>query len=158
MGTCDTSYDCELLKNSPPGSFQKYESNSSKDKITITLNTDRVKLETFFTQFSYLSTFVDSKEAYYILAINNLLKKNNYLSLIVQLSQEQISEDEYVKEIEENSDKYLLDIKYLDDPNDLKIINEIVKKIGVSFSIDEVAEIFSLDSEDIENNVLKINS
>lgn len=158
MGTCDTSYDCELLKNSPLGSFQKYESDSSKDKITITLNTDRVKLETFFTQFSYLSTFVDSKEAYYILAINNLLKKNNYLSLIVQLSQEQISEDEYVKEIEENSDKYLLDIKYLDDPNDLKIINEIVKKIGVSFSIDEVAEIFSLDSDDIENNVLKINS
>lgn len=158
MGTYDTSYDRELIEYSSPGSFQTYESDSKMDKITITLNTDRVKLETFFTQFSYLSTFVDSKEGYYILAINNLLKKNNYLSLIVQLSQEQISEDEYVKEIEENPDKYILDIKYLDDPNDLKIINEIVKKIGVSFSIDEVAEIFSLDSEDLENNVLKINS
>lgn len=42
------------------------------------------------------------------------------------------------------------------DPNDIRVINEIVKKIGLEFSVDEVAEIFSLDSLDLENKVAQI--
>ncbi len=157
MGTYDTSEAYEILGDSTQ-SLLKFKGNSDKDKITIVLNTDKNKLESFFYHVNAFSSYIDVKESYYLLAIRNILKKNNYLSLMLQLAQEQISEDEYVKEIEDNPSKYILDIKYLDDPNDLKIINELVKKIGLSFSIDQVAEIFSLDSDDLEKKVLKINS
>jgi len=100
--------------------------------------------------------FQNKKDDFCIKAIQNLIIKNNFLELSLELSEDQITEDDYTKEIENNPHKYIIDIEYVQDPNDIRVINEIVKKIGLEFSVDEVAEIFSLDSLDLENKVAQI--
>jgi hypothetical protein len=160
MGTYDTFItDVNEITSIPSSNFHKFKGKSDEEgRITIILNTEKSKIETFFKDVNVYSDYIKIKESYFLLAITNIIKKNNYLSLMLQLAQDQITEEEYIKDIEENPSKYVIDVKYLENPGDLNIINEIIKKIGLTFSIDEVAEIFALDSEDIEQKALQIKS
>jgi hypothetical protein len=74
------------------------------------------------------------------------------LQLLLNLSENTIDEEEFNKELEQNPENYIVDINYLSNPSDLMIITDIVKKIGKEFTVDEVSEIFSIESEDIINN------
>jgi len=79
------------------------------------------------------------KEQYYIEAIKNLIKKNNFLSL-------DVDDEEWKRECENNPEKYVIDLKPLKDPEDIKIITEIVKELGIEdYSIDEIGELFGID-------------
>ena len=88
-----------------------------------------------------------------------LKKKKSSEEVLEKISFEDINKLVVKKkqEIEDNQNKYIIDIKYLDNPNDLRIINEIITEIGLSFSVDEVAELFALDTDDIEKQTLQLN-
>ncbi len=91
------------------------------------------------------------KENFYITAVKNLLKKINFLELYQQLLEDQITESEFNEEIERESSKYIIDIKELQDPDDLTIILDIVNKITFDlkdFSLNEINELFSVDLHD----------
>jgi hypothetical protein len=92
------------------------------------------------------------KEVYYVTAIRNLIKKNNYLQLLYDLAEGNITEQDYESELDTNSAKYLIEWNKLENPNDVKTIASIVKKIGLEFTVDEVADMFSIDGEDIISN------
>ena len=93
------------------------------------------------------------KEFYYITAITNLIKKTEFLQLLIQLEEKSITEEEYEKEIEDNPSKYIIDTDYLKSQDDLTLISEIVNKIGVSMRTDDVAEIFSLELNSLNNGL-----
>lgn len=143
---------------SPTPAFEKFDgSTEGQGNVFITFKTTSAKISAFNEVVNHYSLFLNKKEEYCIKAIKNLMKKNNFLELSLELSENQISVDEFEKEIENNPNKFVIDINYIKDSLDLRVINEIVKKLETELSIDEVAEIFSLDSNDIEKTVKQLN-
>ncbi len=94
---------------------------------------------------SMLTRFENVKEEYYIAGINNLRKKINFLQLNYDFQNGEISEDDYENEIESRPDKYVVNVQMLNKHSDLLILNDIISKIGDDLSVDEIAEIFSVD-------------
>lgn len=74
----------------------------------------------------------------------------------MQLVEKQITEDEYSEQIEAHPESYIVDIDRLKNINDIEIIIEIIKKIGLSFSIDEVSEIFSIDLDNYNDRIKEL--
>ncbi|MEA3494591.1 MAG: hypothetical protein U9R42_00990 [Bacteroidota bacterium] len=142
----------EMIKVSSSEFYKDFSCPTNNGNITIQINTTQSKLRNIINYAS----FQNKKDEYFIKAIKNLLKKSNFQELSLEISEDQITEEEYYKELEKNPEKYVLDLEYLKDPNDIKIINEIVKRIGVEFSIDEVEELFSLVTGELENKVNQI--
>jgi hypothetical protein len=143
---------------SPAPAFEKFDGfTENQGNVIITFEASAAKISAFKEAVNYYSSFLNKKEEYCIKAIKNLIKKNNFLELSLELSENQISEDEFEMEIESNPNKFVVDINYIKDALDLKVINEIVKKLETELTIDEVAEIFSLDSNDIEKAVKQLN-
>lgn len=95
----------------------------------------------------YLS---DGKERLYIKALRNLFRKLDFIELNQSLDMDDISEEQYNRELEENEDNYLIPAP-VDKPSVQQIvqITDIVRKIGREnkISVDEVSEIFSLDMD-----------
>ena len=54
-----------------------------------------------------------------IVAVNNLIKENNQLRLIIKNANKEISNKEFEKEIEENGDKYIVSEDYIPSKNEL---------------------------------------
>ncbi|MBA7556019.1 hypothetical protein ES705_48713 [subsurface metagenome] len=160
MVTSDLTYDEnfieDILKDTPKKSYEEFTGSIKSEKNLITIHTDRARIESLQRLIDEYTLFQNKEDEYCIKAIRNLIIKNNFLELYIKLSEDQITEDEYSDKINGNPKKYIIDVEYIQDPNDIKVINEIVEKIGLEFSVDEVAEIFSLDSNDLENNVLKL--
>jgi len=98
----------------------------------------------------------NSKNYYLIKAIQNLIIKNNFLELSIKLAEKQITNKEFDNEIDQHPEKYIIEISYVKDSNDLFIINDILKEIKFKLSIDEVGDLFSLDLCDIEKIIKKI--
>lgn len=90
------------------------------------------------------------KEEFLFTGIKNLRKNVKFLQLAKDLASKHITEDEFETEIENNPEKYLIDINPMTDPNDVILLHEIVNKIGDDLSIDEVGDIFSFDTESIK--------
>ncbi|MDZ4757320.1 MAG: hypothetical protein SGJ10_04155 [Bacteroidota bacterium] len=113
----------------------------------------------FYTDhLKHIIVYNEKKEDYYLTGIKNLIKKNNFLQLSLTTSDDSESEADFEKEISDHPHKYIIDIKPLDNERDLNIISEIVKKIGVEFTIDDVSELFSVDNDcilKIANNIEK---
>jgi len=130
--------------------------NGSSDNITITINTNREKISDLIKNFSDYADKQKSKEFYFISAIRNLIKKNSFLQLTMQLVENQITEEEYASQIESHPENYIVDINQINSANDIEIVCEIIKSIGLNFSIDEVSEVFSLDLEDYEEKIKKL--
>lgn len=93
-----------------------------------------------------------------ILAIKNLLKKNEFLQLSLQLSEKLITESEFESEIDENPDRYIIQMNELEDSINLNVISSILTKIGKSFNIDEVSELFSIDVRSIKHELKTIDT
>lgn len=95
----------------------------------------------------YLS---DGKEQLYVQALRNLFRKLDFIELNQSLDMEDISEEQYNRELEENEDNYLIPAP-VDKPSVQQIvqITDIVRKIGreSKISVDEVSEIFSLNMD-----------
>jgi hypothetical protein len=95
----------------------------------------------------------DIKEDYFIRAIKNLRKKNEYLQLTLQFEQELISDDEFYDELDNNEDKYLIKIDHSFDNSKFKYINQIIQKLDSDFSSDEIAEMFSVPIESVNQYI-----
>jgi hypothetical protein len=102
------------------------------------------------------------REALFISAIQNLLKKINFLELFQQLQNNQISEKNFEKEISSKAKKYVVQIdkKLLPDSLDYQIILNIINHIGNDIrelSTTEVGEMFSFDMNEITPHMLYSN-
>lgn len=128
--------------------LQSFPISRSDKSIIITINTTESKLRRFVNYFQ-------KKEEFYIKALNGLLIQNNFLDLALQLEEGYITEEAYNNEIDNNSEKYVVNTDILDNPNDIFIIKDIVKKLGVDLTNEEIAELFSLNEEDLENKILE---
>lgn len=93
------------------------------------------------------------KEGYFLRAIKNLRKKNEYLQLTMQFEQELISDDEFYDELDNNEDKYLIKIDHSFDNSKFKYINQIIQKLDSDFSSDEIAEMFSVPIESVNQYI-----
>lgn len=91
-----------------------------------------------------------------ITAIKNLVKKNDFLQLSLQLSEKLITEEQFDQEIETNPDQYIIKLSNQVEPKDLHIISNIIRKIGKKFTTDEVAELFSFDTRSINEGISSI--
>ena len=93
----------------------------------------------------------ESKEELYITAIDNLLKKVDYLNLTIELDQELITEDEFDHELEKNEDNYLITVNQNFKPTDFDLVVSITNRLkNRKFSSDEISELFSIDIEKVE--------
>lgn len=93
----------------------------------------------------------EKKESFYLLAVDNLMKKNDFLQLSIQLDQQLITEDEFEKELEENESKYLIKMDNNCNKVDFAIGLEILPKLNRTFTVDEVSELFAIPMENIHN-------
>lgn len=80
------------------------------------------------------------KDKYYITAINNLIKINNFLHLQLENN----TDEQYQQKLKTNIEKYLIQINELKNSSDINTINNILKSINKSLSKDEVSEMFSV--------------
>ena len=91
----------------------------------------------------------EDKESLYLQALRNLYRKIDFIELSQALESEDISEEEFDKELVENEDRYLIPSPTIT-PTVQQVIQvtEIMKKLGrEKSSVDEVSEVFSLDME-----------
>lgn len=93
------------------------------------------------------------REKYYVKAIDNLIKKNNFLQLSIEFDQEMISEEEFDYELEKNEDKYLIRIEEHFSPQDFKHVIEILHRLDSTLTSDQVAEIFSIPFDKVNNEI-----
>ncbi len=93
----------------------------------------------------------EKKESFYLLAVDNLIKKNDFLQLSVQLDQQLITEEEFEKELEANEPKYLIKMDNNCNKVDFEIALEILPKLNRTFAADEVSELFSIPMENIHS-------
>ena len=93
----------------------------------------------------YLS---ENKEELYLRALRNLYRKLDFIELNQLLEMEDITVEEYDKELETNEDKYLIPAPE-GQPTVQQIIQitDIIKRLGreKKISVDEVSEMFSLE-------------
>ncbi len=124
----------------------KFDLKSDDFNRPITFTTTKKKINSFY-EYS-CNREIENKLLYRI--IKNLIKKTSFIQLSLQLTEDQITEDEFDMEIENNPEEYIIDLQYLDENINLFSINNIIKKIGKGFSIDEVSEMFAIDLSNVE--------
>lgn len=122
----------------------------------VSFTIDENQMNMLFQQFHFKNNINNLRNDYCIVAIRNLLKKNEFLQLSLQLSEELITESEFEAEIDQNPDKYIIQMNNIDDHVHLKVISNILTKIGKTFDVDEVSELFSIDARSINNELKAI--
>jgi hypothetical protein len=85
------------------------------------------------------------RESLYITAIRNLRKKIRFMNLNFDYQNDFITEDEFQKELNEHQDKYFINVSLLSDKFELDCITKIVNNIDDDLTIDDIADIFSID-------------
>ena len=108
----------------------------------------------------------DKKEELFLIAIKNLIRKNNYSNLIIQKIEGKITKKQFDEELKNNSKKYTIEQFKLKDPTDATFIIEIYRKLEKFFkdigkediSLDEISEMFSVKSEQIIESVKFLKS
>lgn len=129
--------------------YVKVNAGKESNIGTITLNkSDVVKLGNAF--LDNFKTKIELRENLYITAIRNYHKTTNFLKLVNNLSEKLITEEDFEKEINENEEKYeILANGEIDFPT-LRLITDIVQKVGIEYSMDEISEIFSINPIKLE--------
>jgi len=152
----ETGIDKFLGYNNQEKNFYRFkiEGRNQEEHFSITLTSNEI--DNLFEQFRFHSEINIIKDNYCFTAINNLIKKNNFLQLSLQLSENQITEEDFEKELDENIGNYLIEMKNLVNSSELKIISNILLSIGKSFSVDEVSELFSVDLKSMNNELLTL--
>lgn len=95
----------------------------------------------------YLS---EEKEELYLQALRNLYRKIDFIELSQSLDSEDITEEEFDKELEEHEDRYLIPSPSAE-PTVQQVIQvaDIVKRLGREkiSTVDDISEVFSLDMD-----------
>ncbi|QOW09921.1 hypothetical protein Q73A0000_05870 [Kaistella flava (ex Peng et al. 2021)] len=97
------------------------------------------------------------RENIYISAIRNLIKQKKYLSLVYELSNDYISEEEFHNELDSKEDEYLIKVEHnhLSHSKIDSFIN-VLSKIDVDFEEDDLLEIFSIMGSNMDSNFLSL--
>lgn len=147
------------IENIKPMS-SRFQFVGNLDKVNkngfISFTIDEQQMNLFFEQFQFTNHLNNLRNDYCIIAIRNLIKKNEFLQLSLQLSEKLISETEFENEIERNPEKYIIQLNKLDNQIHLHIISNILTKIGTTFNVDEVSELFSIDTRSINSELKAI--
>lgn len=127
------------------GSFLIATTENNRFNLVHGLLTPQIK--SWFYRFSVY----EAKEGLYVTAIDNLLKKVEYLNLTMQLDQNLITEDEFDNELEKNEENYLIKINPKFKDIDIQLVQSITQRLKKrNFSSDDISEIFSIPVESIE--------
>mgnify|MGYP006916235021 CR=1 FL=1 len=130
--------------------FNNYEIISDAKNCQISTFRESTK-EILFSFCFVTELVVDSskdKEHLYLTALKNLFRKLDFYDLYSSFENGSISEEEYLKLLNTNEDKYFIPSPVKNPTyRQLVQINDIIKKIGRKdlMSVDEVSELFSLD-------------
>lgn len=108
----------------------------------------------------------DKKNKFYLVAIKNLIRKNNLSELNLKQSQGLLTKKEIEKEIKDNPNKYNVEQYRLLDSSDSAFVVEIYRElipffdeIGLSdISMEELSEMFSIDTEQFIETVQLLKS
>lgn len=96
----------------------------------------------------------ERKEFYYLKALRNKIIHTNYLELALDLEEGNISEEEYDEIIDNNPEKYVVDIDYIRDRDDIPVLHDIVKRLRSDFSVEDVSELFAVDVDDLHSKLI----
>ena len=97
------------------------------------------------------------KEAYCLTALRNLIKKNDFLQLSLELANGYITEDEFDEEFSKNRERYVVELKKLERTSDLNAIGSIVAAVDAKkFTVHDVSEMFGLEMDSVENHIEKM--
>ena len=99
------------------------------------------------TQGIKVIIYYQKSESLLIEAVRNFIRKINFAELNENLEDEEITEETYLKELEQNSNKYAITLKNISSQNDVIIMTDLMQKIGTElrdFTTSEVSEMFSI--------------
>lgn len=103
-------------------------------------------------QMSLADTFRMQKE-FLIKAYHNKDTIINYLKLYNSLIENEITDDDFDKEINDNPKNYFVYINRKINVVEMEALSELVKELGEDLSIQDVSETFSVDLSNIINYV-----
>ena len=84
-----------------------------------------------------------------IKAVNNRTRERNYFKKLVELFQNEITEDEFDREIEEHEDEYVVNTDEKPTREDIILACEVVKRIKDVKDVDDFSALFSFNQESI---------
>ncbi len=90
---------------------------------------------------------VDRLSELLIRAVNNRTRERNYFKKLVELFQDEISEEEFDKEIEENENEYVITTDEIPTHEDLVLACEIARRIKDVNDYDDLSALFSFNQE-----------
>jgi hypothetical protein len=83
----------------------------------------------------------------YVRAIDNLMKKAAYLQSVIQAESGLVTEDEHIKELEDNEVMYVIRMDRPLDGETIGAVNDIVPRLRArDLSTSDVEEMFSIES------------
>ena len=97
-------------------------------------------------------TLGNIKDYLYNEAIVNLMKKSKFLQLYIQLIEDQISEEEYDKELNDNSNEYFINMKELSPGLDYTALLLVLHNLPKNMTFDEVSEVFGIKTQSLMHN------
>lgn len=123
--------------------FHSYETDDFLiyDKCEDEENDFNYSFNFFFNQVSGYQ----QREFFYIKAINNLLKQRNFLSLVNQYDNNLIDDEYFSNELEENQQKYVIEVDEKLDFEKIRILSSIIEKLNAELHESDLSELFSID-------------
>lgn len=92
---------------------------------------------------------VDKLSELLIKAVNNRTRERNYFKKLVELFQNEITEDEFDREIEEHEDEYVVNTDEKPTREDIILACEAVKRIKDVKDVYDFSALFSFNQESI---------
>ena len=109
---------------------------------------------------------IEKKDDFFLVAIKNLIRKNNYLELTIQKIEGEITKKQFDEELKTNPNKYIVQQFKLRNPTDITFLIEIFRSLENFFKdigkenigLDEISEMFSVDQEQLIETVKMLKS
>lgn len=90
-------------------------------------------------------------------AVKNLYKRINFLELNIDFLNDYISEDEFEKALTTREDEYVISFSDIKNALEAEAIYDIIRALGKSFDVHEVAELFGVEAKSLYNMQAKSN-
>jgi hypothetical protein len=149
METIDTNFPPQV-EDISKGQYFKIIFGNEENTNVIDINQDYIKMGLAAIYYSAKS------QSYLIEVIRNFIRKNNFSELNESLKDEEITEEQFNKIIDENAEKYVITLKNISNPFDVLIIANLVKKIGYDlkeFTTSDISEMFSVKENQLISHV-----
>ena len=151
----DTIDHSDFLNRKNPDQDDVVKS-SIDDSSVLTIHFDVSSQEGMAKRFFNLWEYNSIRDNLKTIAVNNLMNKVKFVQLYNDFLQDLINEEEFESEINSNSEEYFIELKRKPNNKELKVISDIVhSQLSKELSIDEVAELFSLDLDYLNQILVK---